>query len=291
MGGFRKTFGRIDDAIARAEDLFIIVAHGGVAGLVILAVVLRYVFNDPLTWGEELIVGLFIWMVFVGAAAAVRSQMHIRIDVMGPVFRNPKMYWLNTMTLVIGIVIIVTLVWACYEQVLQELVVESPMLGVSKAWFAAAMPAGMVLMLMAGYVGPGLIGLGAAVLLAAGYAVAVLWLLLVLLALLLVQIRNWFGLWSILVTGAMVSAVSWFASEEVQSGFAYLVTWFLLLGAPRPVIELHRSRRGRARDSDADQLARLTGVPPIGYVCLFLVVTVGALCVGGWWLLTGELGQ
>jgi len=150
---------------------------------------------------------------------------------------------------------------------------------------------GMVLMLMAGYVGPGLIGLGAAVLLAAGYAVAVLWLLLVLLALLLVQIRNWFGLWSILVTGAMVFAVSWFASEEVQSGFAYLVTWFLLLGAPRPVIELHRSRRGRARDSDADQLARLTGVPPIGYVCLFLVVTVGALCVGGWWLLTGELGQ
>jgi len=148
VGGFRKTFGRIDDAIARAEDLFIIVAHGGVAGLVILAVVLRYVFNDPLTWGEELIVGLFIWMVFVGAAAAVRSQMHIRIDVMGPVFRNPKMYWLNTMTLVIGIVIIVTLVWACYEQVLQELVVESPMLGVSKAWFAAAMPAGMVLMLI-----------------------------------------------------------------------------------------------------------------------------------------------
>ena len=148
MGGFRKTFGRIDDAIARAEDLFIIVAHGGVAGLVILAVVLRYVFNDPLTWGEELIVGLFIWMVFVGAAAAVRSQMHIRIDVMGPVFRNPKMNWLNTMTLVIGIVIIVTLVWACYEQVLQELVVESPMLGVSKAWFAAAMPAGMVLMLI-----------------------------------------------------------------------------------------------------------------------------------------------
>ena len=148
MGEFRRTFGRIDDAIGKVEDLFIIVAHGGVAGLVLLAVVLRYVFNDPLTWGEELIVGLFTWMVFVGAAAAVRSHMHIRIDVMAPVFRNPKMNWLNTLTLIIGIVIIVTMVWACYEQVLQELVVESPMLGVSKAWFAAAMPAGLVLMLI-----------------------------------------------------------------------------------------------------------------------------------------------
>lgn len=148
MGGFRRLFGRIDDAIGKAEDIFIVVAHGGVAGLVMLAVVLRYVFNDPLTWGEELIVGLFTWMVFVGAAAAIRSHMHIRIDVMAAVLRNPKMNWLNVLTLVIGIVIIVTMVWACYEQVLQELVVESPMLGVSKAWFAASMPAGMVLMLI-----------------------------------------------------------------------------------------------------------------------------------------------
>jgi len=145
---FRRLFGRIDDAIAKVEDLFIIATHGAVAGLVILAVILRYVFNDPLTWGEELIVALFTWMVFVGAAAAIRSQMHIRIDVMAPVFRNPRMNWLNMLTLLIGIVIIVTMLWACYEQVLQELVVESPMLGVSKAWFAAAMPAGLFLMLV-----------------------------------------------------------------------------------------------------------------------------------------------
>jgi TRAP-type C4-dicarboxylate transport system permease small subunit len=148
VSDFRAGFGRLDDAIGRVEDLFIIFAHGAVAGLVLLAVVLRYVFNDPLTWGEELIVGLFTWMIFVGAAAAIRSQMHIRIDVMAAVYANPRMNWLNTVTLVIGIAIIVTMIWACYEQVLQELVVESPMLGVSKAWFAAAMPAGLILMLI-----------------------------------------------------------------------------------------------------------------------------------------------
>jgi TRAP-type C4-dicarboxylate transport system permease small subunit len=145
---FRKILGRIDDAIAAAEDMVIIVIHALMAGLVVLSVALRYVFNNPLTWGEELIVALLTWMVFLGAAAAVRSQMHIRIDVVGPVLRMPKFNWLNTLTLVIGIVIIVTMIWACYEQVLQEVVVESPMLGVSKAWFAAAMPAGMVLMLI-----------------------------------------------------------------------------------------------------------------------------------------------
>ena len=138
MGNVRRIFGSVDDAIAHVEDILITLCHGLIFVLVVLAVVMRYVFNDPLIWGEELIVALLTWMVFLGAAAAVRSQMHIRIDVMAPVFRMPKFIWLNTLTVIIGIVILVTMIWACYEQVLQELVVESPMMNVSKAWFASA---------------------------------------------------------------------------------------------------------------------------------------------------------
>ena len=148
MGKLKSILGRIDDGLGAAEDLFIIVSHGAVASLVLLAVVMRYVFNDPLTWGEELVVGLFTWMIFIGAAGAIRSHMHIRIDVMGPVLANPKMNWLNTLTVIIGIVVVLTMMTACYEYVLQELVVESPMLGVSKAWFAMAMPTGLALMLI-----------------------------------------------------------------------------------------------------------------------------------------------
>ena len=148
MGGLRRTLGRVDDLLGAAEDFFIIASHGFIATLVLLAVVMRYVFNDPLTWGEELVVGLFTWMVFIGAAAAIRSHLHIRIDVIGPVLANPRMNWLNTLTVMIGIAIIVTMLAACHEYVLQELVVESPMLGVSKGWFAMAMPTGLVLMLI-----------------------------------------------------------------------------------------------------------------------------------------------
>ncbi len=151
---------------------------------------------------------------------------------------------------------------------------------------------GMVIMLLAGYVGPALLGLGAAAMLRAGYAVAVLWLLLGLLTVLLLQIRNWFGLWSVVITGAALLGVSWFASAEAQSALAYLVTWFLLLGAPKPVIELHGSRRRRrAANSDADQLARLTRVPATAWIMLFLLVTVGIAVLGGWWLVAGILSQ
>jgi hypothetical protein len=145
---------------------------------------------------------------------------------------------------------------------------------------------GMVLTAAAGYTGPGLFGLGAAALLAAGYAIGLLWALLLLLALLLVQIRNWYGLWSVLVTVALVFAATWWLPAEGQSVFAHGVTWFLLLAAPKTVLELQAKRRtGTARDSDADQLARLTGLPGLVWVGVFLLVDVGALLLGAWWLL------
>src|SRR3954465_8330845 len=148
--------------------------------------------------------------------------------------------------------------------------------------------AGMVFTAAAGYTGPALFGLGAAALLAAGYAVGLLWALLGLLALLLVQIRNWYGLWSVLATGALVFAATWWLPSEGQAAFAHGVTWFLLLAAPKTVLELQgkRRRRGGAPDSDADQLARLTRLPGLMWVGVFLLVDVGALALGTSWLLS-----
>jgi hypothetical protein len=145
---------------------------------------------------------------------------------------------------------------------------------------------GMVLTCAAGYTGPGLFGLGAAALLAAGHAVGLLWALLGLLTLLLVQIRNWYGLWSVLVTGAAVFAATWWLPPEGQAVFGAVATWFLLLAAPRTVLELQTARsRRRAPDSDADQLARLTPLPALFWVGVFLTVDVGALVLGARWLL------
>jgi hypothetical protein len=74
----------------------------------------------------------------------------------------------------------------------------------------------------------------------------------------------------------------------VQAGFAYAVTWFLLLAGVRPVGELwreRRRRRGQGR-TDADQLARLTRVPGGVWVGFFGLGTLSALAAGGWVLLT-----
>ncbi len=145
---------------------------------------------------------------------------------------------------------------------------------------------GVVVMYAAGYVGPALVGLGASYLLNRGHALGLLWVSVLLLALLLLQIRNFYGLYAVLVAGALVFTVSWWASGTVQSLVAYAGTWFLLLAAPKTVLELqHHRRRGGGRTSDADMLARLTRLPGLVWVGFFLVVDVGALLLGGRWIL------
>jgi hypothetical protein len=153
---------------------------------------------------------------------------------------------------------------------------------------------GMVLTAAAGYVSPSLLGLGAAWLLAAHHVTAMLWLLLLLLAVTFLEIRNAYGVLAVLVTAGAVFAVSYLASAMLQAAFGYVTAWFLLLGGVRPVLELRRERRDALRRrqplvSDADQLARLTGVPGGVWVGLFGVACVALLVFGGWLLVPASV--
>lgn len=145
---------------------------------------------------------------------------------------------------------------------------------------------GMILTAAAGYTAPSLLGLGGAALLAAGHITALLWVATALLLALLVMVRNAYGMLTVVLTGALFLLVSWLTEPEVQAFFAYVVVWFLLLGGVRPVFELQaKRRRGAARDSDADQLARLTHLPAFAWLLLFHAVALTSAIGGGRWLL------
>ena len=119
---------------------------------------------------------------------------------------------------------------------------------------------GMVFTAAAGYVAPSLAGAAYAALLWADRITAALWLGIAALLVMLVFIRNVYGVVAVVGTGAVVGGV-------------------------RPVFELQRLRRLRmAPDSDADQLARLTRVPGLLWVGWFALVALGAAAGGGWLL-------
>jgi len=145
---------------------------------------------------------------------------------------------------------------------------------------------GMVLTLFFGYPAVSLLGLGGAALVSFDMARQMLWVAIGLLVLMLVAIRNAYGVVSVVLTGGALFAVSWFAAPQWQAVCCLLLSWFLLLGGLRPISELRTKRaRGRAANSDADQLARLTGLPGGFWLGAWYVIGLAALVAGGRWLL------
>ncbi|MHA6793390.1 M50 family metallopeptidase [Pseudonocardia bannensis] len=145
---------------------------------------------------------------------------------------------------------------------------------------------GLILTFLGGYPAPPLLGLAGAALVAGDRSRVMLWIAVALLVATLIHIRNLFGALAVLLTGGVVGSVAFWAAPDVRAGFAAALCWFLLFGGLRAVRELQRGRRrGLYRNSDADALARMTGVPGGMWAALFWSVGVAALIAGGWVLL------
>jgi hypothetical protein len=143
---------------------------------------------------------------------------------------------------------------------------------------------GMIVTAAAGYLSPSLVGLAGVILLAFDQVTVMLWAGTAVLLAMLVMVRNVYGALLLLATGGAVVAVSLYAAANVQAAFGYGVTWFLLLGAVRPIAELWRQRRRPGTTTDAHLLARLTFIPVTGWVLVFGLATSAALGLGAWLL-------
>lgn len=144
---------------------------------------------------------------------------------------------------------------------------------------------GMVLTAAAGYPAPALAGLMVAALVRYGEPGWAMSAALILLAVMLLHIRNWFGLLVVVLTGVVTAAIVLASNDEIHGIAATALAWFMLFAAPRPVAEMWGQRRKRhTRTSDPDLLARLTHIPAIVWAILFVVFNLAAFCLGAWWL-------
>lgn len=112
-------------------------------------VIRREVFAYSSIWGEEIVRYAFIYLVWIGAASAVKERAHIRIDVLFhyvPSRVKALLYILGD--LVMFAVAVVALYWA-YEtvSVAWKFGAVSHGLRVPMVWFLMAVPIGFSLML------------------------------------------------------------------------------------------------------------------------------------------------
>jgi hypothetical protein len=138
-----------------------------------------------------------------------------------------------------------------------------------------------VLVVVIGYLGPSLFGLGAAKIISLGEPVTVLWLLVLLLVLVLFLLGRSFGMFSVPIAIALCYLILRYTHAGTEVVIAYAVTWLLLLAGVRHAIG------DGIRAADAHALRSRTHLPRALWALLWLVGTGAALLVGGKLLVLG----
>jgi TRAP-type C4-dicarboxylate transport system permease small subunit len=88
-GFFRK----LDDGLARAEEVFLASALGVMVLVVFADFLLRETINQGLIWAKEVAVYLLIWVGFLGASLAVHRRRHLVIQAAEKMFPPSLRKW------------------------------------------------------------------------------------------------------------------------------------------------------------------------------------------------------
>lgn len=139
----------LDSLNRNAERWALLVFYVMLVATMFIEVLRREIFSYSSIWGEEIVRYSFIYLAWIGAAAAVRERGHIRIDViMEYVGQRTKAVLYIFGDIVMFAVAIVAFYWSL------ETVIVSAKFGsvthglrVSQVWFLAAVPIGFALIM------------------------------------------------------------------------------------------------------------------------------------------------
>ncbi|WP_299654185.1 TRAP transporter small permease [uncultured Jannaschia sp.] len=96
-------------ALQRGATACLVALVFTMVGITLMQVILRYGFNAPLRWSEELARYIFVWISFLGLYLAYRKGAHLGLDML-PYMVGPsvgKVLELSSQT-----IILITLIWA-----------------------------------------------------------------------------------------------------------------------------------------------------------------------------------
>ncbi|KJS86088.1 MAG: hypothetical protein JM58_07430 [Peptococcaceae bacterium BICA1-8] len=111
-----------------------------------LQVIFRYVLEYPLIWTEEIARFMFVWLTFLGSAAAVRTKNHIAMDLLVNKFPKKMQKSVNLLALAIFLGFCVLLVKQGIFLTTINMGQTSDALGVPMGFPYLAIPIGSALM-------------------------------------------------------------------------------------------------------------------------------------------------
>ncbi|MCM2340201.1 TRAP transporter small permease [Rhodoferax sp.] len=103
-----QTIQKIDQSLARAEQVLVIALTAGIAGIMMTQVVMRYFFSAPIFWAEEISVQLLVFVTLFGLSLLVQRVQLVTIDFLPRALSDRARHALLA---VLGLVMLVLLVF------------------------------------------------------------------------------------------------------------------------------------------------------------------------------------
>ena len=142
-GTLQKAEQLLGSAVAAVAALLV------VAEIIVLftGVSARYFFHQPIIWSDELAGILFLWLAMLGAVVAFQRGEHMRMTAIVGQFDERRRAFFDVLAIAAPFAFLVLVIQPAFEFAQDESFVSTPALDISNLWRAAALPAGLGLML------------------------------------------------------------------------------------------------------------------------------------------------
>ncbi|PKM54158.1 MAG: TRAP transporter small permease [Firmicutes bacterium HGW-Firmicutes-5] len=116
----------------------------GMIIVIFMQVIFRFIFNNPLSWSEELARYLFVWITFLGASICARERGHIGMDFVVSKFPDKWQSIVEHIGLLLMIVTSITIAITSMETVISNFGQTSPALRLNMGFIYSAIPIGFI---------------------------------------------------------------------------------------------------------------------------------------------------
>ena len=144
----RPLLKRAERWLAAAVGIPAAVAVLAEVGVLLYGVIMRFVFNNPLVWSDELAGMIFLWLAMLGSVLALWNGEHMRLTTVSSRLPPRWRALADTLAVAAPCLFLIFVIGPALDFMEDQSFVETPALGWPDSVRAAALPTGCALMLV-----------------------------------------------------------------------------------------------------------------------------------------------
>ena len=129
--------------LGKLDDYLLIIGVIWMGIVLTLQIVMRYAFNNPLAWSEEMARYVFVWICFLGVGYGIKNDLHIKMEIFFNFFPKIVQKVLSILTNIMMIVFLIIIIPPGIDFSVQVNEVASSAMEIPMSWVYISVPIGL----------------------------------------------------------------------------------------------------------------------------------------------------